>query len=54
MRDRLPMIFSTTGLLVAVLGVTPLGDGIERTSPPSQSLALPESSASLSVRSDSV
>jgi hypothetical protein len=26
MRDRLPMIFSTTALLVAVLGVTPLGD----------------------------
>ena len=25
MRDRLPMIFSTTALLVAVLGVTPLG-----------------------------
>ncbi len=26
MRDRLPMIFSTTALLVAVLGVTPLGE----------------------------
>jgi len=26
MRDRLPMIFSITALLVAVLGVTPLGD----------------------------
>jgi hypothetical protein len=26
MRDRLPLIFSTTALLVAVLGVTPLGE----------------------------
>lgn len=26
MRERLPMIFSTTALLVAVLGVTPLGE----------------------------
>ena len=25
MRDRLPMIFSTTALLVALLGATPLG-----------------------------
>ena len=26
MRDRLPLILSTTALLVAVLGITPLGE----------------------------
>jgi hypothetical protein len=38
MRERLPVIFSTTALLVAVLGVTPLGDAAYHAAVPRSSV----------------
>ena len=38
MRDRLPMIFSITALLVAVLGVTPLGEAAYHAAVPRNSV----------------
>ena len=45
MRNRLPMIFSTTALLVAVFGVTPLGGAAYNAVVPKTALARNSSSA---------